>query len=188
MFWLPSPPSLPRLPSEGSCGRSRPPVTMLSQGCTLRMRRASRDLKSLSRTPGRWSLVVEEVWRCKASNGGGDVGQPGESPGGAPSTGGVPNTGKRPVQVGPRSAQEGRRWAVPDCGTQSRGPESQGAPSRRRGVGSPEALGGQRPRGYFPATGEGVKKTPQRVEAEGNGVGWSGARTVQKECGRRTGL
>ena len=27
-------------------------------------------------------------------------------------------------------------------------------------MGSPEALGGQRPRGYFPATGEGVKKTP----------------------------
>lgn len=36
--------------------------------------------------------------------------------------------------------------------------------------------------------GGGVKKTPQRVEAEGNGVGWSGARTVQKECSRQTGL
>ena len=94
------PTSLTRLPSEVSCGRSCPPVTRLSQGCTLRMRRASRDPKSLSRTPGRWSLVVEEVWRCKASDGGGDGVQPGESPGGASSTGGVPNTGKRPCSGG----------------------------------------------------------------------------------------
>lgn len=75
-----------------------------------------------------------------------------------------------------------------DCGTQSWGPESQGAPLRRCGVGGPEALGGRRPRGYFPATGEGAKKTPQWVEAEGNGGRRSGIRTVQKECGHWTGL
>lgn len=55
-------------------------------------------------------------------------------------------------------------------------------------MGGPEALGGRRPRGYFPATGEGAKKTPQWVEAEGNGGRRSGIRTVQKECGHWTGL
>lgn len=39
--------------------------------------------------------MVEEVWRYKASDGGGDGGQPGESPGGVPSPRGVPSTRKQ---------------------------------------------------------------------------------------------
>lgn len=73
-----------------------------------------------------------------------------------------------------------------DDGTQSQGPETQGAPSRRRGVGGPEALGAGSPPGYYPATGEGPRRPLQWAVAEGNRG--SGVRTVQKECGQWTGL
>lgn len=56
-------------------------------------------------------------------------------------------------------------------------------------MGSPEALGAGRPRGYFPATGEGAEKTraPSRKRRKGTGAG-AGMRTVQKDCGHRKGL
>ena len=76
--------------------------------------------------------------------------------------------GRSCIQVGPRSARAGRRWAAQDDGTQS-----QGTPWRRRRVGSPEAL-------------EGAEETP--AADGGRRERGSGMRTVQKECGQQTGL
>ena len=63
----------------------------------------------------------------------GMVGSLGRAPEECQAQGECQALGSSCVQMGPGSAREGRRWAVPDGGTQSRRPESQGAP--RGGVG-----------------------------------------------------
>lgn len=65
-------------------------------------------------------------------------------------------------------------------------------------MGSPEALGAGRPRGYFPATGEGAEKTraPSRKRRKGTGRGgrhedsaeglWSSEGAVSAGSGLKT--